>query len=183
MLRVKTGDLNAFNCLITQYRNSVANTICRITRNRDNAEDLAQEVFFRVFRARKTYKASARFATWLFSIVRNVAYNAIRDQKKYQNVSTFSNGYEKRLDEAGLKSELPGPEDIARASDLKRDLKKAMGLLSLNQRTAIVLSRIDGMTYWEIAQILNVSESAVKMLVSRAKKILARELELYIQKA
>ncbi len=183
MLRVKKGDLDAFNRLITRYRNPVVNTLYKITRERDGSEDLAQEVFLRVFKARKTYKVRARFTTWLFRIVRNVAYNAIRDRKKRQNVTTFTNGYEKKHGEAAFKSEQPGPEDIVRVSDLKRDLKKAMGLLSMNQRTAIVLSRIEGMTYIEIAQVLDISEAAVKMLVSRAKKVLARELDHYIQEA
>jgi RNA polymerase sigma-70 factor (ECF subfamily) len=181
MLRVKSGDHGAFDHLITRHRDLVVNTLYKITWKRDESEDLAQEVFLRIFRARKTYKAKAKFITWLFSIVRNVAYNAIRDQKKHQGVSTFTNGYEKGHNEAGFKSELPGPEEIACASDLKWELKKAMESLSLNQRTAIVLSRIDGMTYGQIAQVLDISEAAVKMLVSRAKKILAKKLDHYIQ--
>jgi RNA polymerase sigma-70 factor (ECF subfamily) len=181
MLRVKAGDLNAFDRLITRYKNSVVNTLYKITQKRDSAEDLSQEVFLRVFRAKKTYKAKAKFTTWLFRIVRNVAYNAIRDNNKHKDVSIFTNGYEKGHDEAGLKSEVPGPEEIANVSDLKRDLKKALESLSLNQRTAVVLSRIEGMAYIEIGQILNISESAVKMLISRAKKNLARALGHYIQ--
>lgn len=158
----------------------VVNTLYKITWRRDGSEDLAQEVFFKVFKARKTYKVKAKFSTWLFSIVRNVAYNAIRDQEKHKNISTFTNGYTKDLDDIEFKSELPGPEEIAQASDLKRDLRKAMESLPLNQRTAIVLSRIDGMAYTGIAQVLEISEAAVKMLVSRARKKLAKELDHYI---
>ena len=181
MLRVKADDFDAFDRLITRYRNSVVNTLHRITRKHDGSEDLAQEVFLRVFRSRKTYQAKAKFTTWLFCIVRNVAYNAVRDRNRHKEVSTFTNGYEKGHGEAVFKSEQPDPEEIARVSELKRDLEKAMARLSLNQRTALVLSRLEGMAYIEIAKILDTSEAAVKMLVRRARKILARELDHYIQ--
>ncbi len=172
--------MKAFDTLITKYKNPIANTIYRITWNRDGAEDLAQEVFLRVFRARKTYKAKAKFATWLFHIVRNIAYDDVRNRKKHKNITTFTNGYDKKNSENKIKSTLPGPEAMIRAVDLDRDLKKALELLSLNQRTAIVFSRIKGMTYVEIAKILDISESAVKMLVKRAKIILSKELADYI---
>ena len=181
MLRVKADDFDAFDRLITRHRNPVVNTLYKITGRRDGSEDLAQEVFLRVFRARKTYQAKARFATWLFRIVRNVAYNAVRDRNRHKDVSTFTNGFEKDPGEAVFKSEQPGPEEVARALDLRRDLEKAMTLLSFNQRTAMVLSRIEGMAYVEVAKILGTSEAAVKMLVSRARKILARELAHYVQ--
>lgn len=181
MLRVKFGDLKAFDDLVTRHRNAVVNTLYKITGKKDGAEDLAQEVFIRVYRARKTYKARAKFTTWLFTIVRNVARNAIRDSKMHENVISLCDETESEQSQAAFKAGQPSPEDMAVLSNLREDLEKAMLSLSLNQRTAIVLSRVEGMKYSEIAEVLDVSESAVKMLISRAKKILVKKLDAYLK--
>ncbi len=177
MLRVKKGDLDAFNALITRYRNPVINTLCRITGVYDDAEDLAQEVFLRVYRSRKTYKAKARFTTWLFRIVRNIASNAVRDRNRRGKIQVLSGGLDKITTIRISASTQPGPEEIVSGRDLQERLKKALTRLSFSQRTAIVLSRLEGMSYAEVADIMENSEGAVKMLVSRAKKILAKELK------
>lgn len=180
MLRVKKGDLDAFNSLITRYRNPVIQTLCRITGVYDDAEDLAQEVFLRLYRARKTYKVNAKFTTWLFRIVRNIASNAVRDRSRRRKIQVLSDGLDKIADNMISASTQPGPEEIVSGRDLQERLKKALMLLSFSQRTAIVLSRLEGMSYAEVADIMENSEGAVKMLVSRAKKILARELKDYV---
>jgi RNA polymerase sigma-70 factor (ECF subfamily) len=181
MLKVKKGDLDAFDRLITRHRNPVVNTLGRLTGISDGAEDLAQEVFLRVYRGRKSYRVKARFTTWLYRIVRNVAANAMRERCRRNVLFVFPGGTG-----TGLADVLPaergqGPEERAGAADLKNAVEKALALLTFEQRTAIVLFRLEGMTCAETAKILGKSEGAVKMLVSRAKKILAEELREYLE--
>ncbi|WP_457577830.1 RNA polymerase sigma factor [Desulfomarina sp.] len=179
MLQVKKGDLDAFDRLITRYRDPVVNTLCRITGTRDGAEDLAQEVFLRVFRARKTYKPRAKFTTWLFRIVKNIGANAVRDRNRAGTLVLVRGGGP-GSGEPSLADRQPGPEERAGAADLQRALRKALAALSFDQRMAVVLTRLEGMTCGETAEIMESSEGAVKMLVNRARKILARELSDFI---
>ncbi len=183
MLRVKKGDLDAFDRLITRHRNPVVNTLSRIIGTADGAEDLAQEVFLRVYRSRKSYRPRARFTTWLYRIVRNIAVNAIRDRNRQAGIISLTD------DAGGCSGEIlsvkgqPGPEEFAEAGDLQKALKKALTALTFDQRTALVLSRLEGMTHAETAEIMESSEGAVKMLVGRAKKRLADELREYLQES
>lgn len=180
MLKVKKGDLDAFDRLITRHRNPVVNTLSRLTGLSDGAEDLAQEVFLRVYRGRKSYRAKARFTTWLYRIVRNVAANAVRDRGRRNALFVLPGGARGGSADMSASERGLGPEERARAADLKNAVKKALAELTFEQRMAVVLSRLEGMTHAETAKILGKSEGAVKMLVSRAKKILAEELREYL---
>ncbi len=183
MLKVKKGDLDAFDCLITRHRNPVVNTLSRITGTTDGAEDLAQEVFLRVYRGRKSYRPKARFTTWLYRIVRNIAVNAVRDRNRQVGFISFTDNAGDGSGEILPAKGQPGPEEFAEANDLQEALKKALAALTFDQRTALVLSRLEGMTHAETAKIMESSEGAVKMLVNRAKKRLADELREYLQES
>jgi RNA polymerase sigma-70 factor (ECF subfamily) len=181
MLDVKAGDELSFELLLRKYRTPLVNFLCRMVRDQATAEDLAQEVFLRVYRARKEYSPSAKFTTWLFRIATNLALNSIRDGKHQQmQVSIDARGQ----DETPL--DVPARE--ARADDrlIERErnemIRRAIHSLPEKQRAAVVLHKYQEMDYSEIGKILGCSESALKSLLFRAYETLRVELALLVTK-
>lgn len=177
MLRVKAGDREAFDHLITEFRGPVINTVFRITGSRSDAEDLAQQVFFKIYRARERYEVKAKFTTWMLHIVRNVCFNYLRSSKKQTIVSIHGGDEEDSWD---LPSSQPDPMQLAVASELQDAIHDAIQNLPPNQRTAVVLAKFEGRPYAEIAEILETSEAAVKMLIKRAKANLSKTMAPYL---
>ncbi len=178
MMRVGKGDMKAFDTLITEFRDSVVNTVYRMTGDREDAEDIAQKVFISVYKAREKYTPQAKFTTWLFRIVKNMVYNYIRDNNSNKNIS-FAN----IDDECGWLvpvSSIPDPLKSLQLNDLQNAIDKGMKKLPVNQRTALILAKFENRAYSEIAEIIEVSETAVKMLVKRAKQNMALLLKEYL---
>ncbi|HEV2488428.1 MAG TPA: sigma-70 family RNA polymerase sigma factor [Candidatus Acidoferrales bacterium] len=181
MLDVKAGDELSFELLLQKYRTPLVNFLCRMVRDQATAEDLAQEVFLRVYRARKEYSPSAKFTTWLFRIATNLALNAIRDGKRQQMQISIDSREE---DEAPL--EVAAQE--ARADDrlIERErnemIRRAIHSLPEKQRAAVVLHKYQEMDYSEIGKILGCSESALKSLLFRAYEALRVDLALLVAK-
>ncbi|HVB36523.1 MAG TPA: RNA polymerase sigma factor [Candidatus Acidoferrales bacterium] len=180
MLDVKAGDDVSFELLLHKYRTPLVNFLCRMVKDQAAAEDLAQEVFFRVYRARKEYSPSAKFTTWLFRIATNLALNAIRDGRYRQmQISIDAPG-----DEDGPAFQLPARE--ARADDRliererNRMIRGAILTLPEKQRAAVVLHKYHDMDYAEIGKILGCSESALKSLLFRAYETLRVQLALLV---
>jgi RNA polymerase sigma-70 factor (ECF subfamily) len=177
MLDVKAGDDASFDFLLQKYRSPLVNFLYRMVRDTATAEDLAQEVFLRVYRARKQYTPSAKFTTWLFRIATNLALNSLRDTR-YQKMSV---SLDAPVDgEEAMPMELPAREQRVDQRLIERDrtdlIRRAVWSLPEKQRAAVLLHKYEEMDYAEIARILECSESALKSLLFRAYESLRMEL-------
>jgi RNA polymerase sigma-70 factor, ECF subfamily len=176
MLEVKAGDDSSFELLLRKYRTPLVNFLHRMVRDSATAEDLAQEVFLRVYRARQKYVPSAKFTTWLFHIATNLALNSIRDARHRQMEVSIDAPAEE--DQTPL--EIPAKEMAADQSLVERDraalIHRAVESLPEKQRAAVLLHKYEEMDYAEIARVLDCSESALKSLLFRAYETLRIEL-------
>ena len=178
MLDVKAGDENSFELLLQKYRSPLVNFLHRMVRDTATAEDLAQEVFMRVYSARQRYTPSAKFTTWLFRIATNVALNSVRDNRVARMAVSLD---APATDEEGSAPlELPAPEKRIDEHMIEQDrsefIRRAIGALPEKQRAAVLLHKYEEMGYAEIARILDCSESALKSLLFRAYETLRVQL-------
>jgi RNA polymerase sigma-70 factor, ECF subfamily len=177
MLDVKAGDEASFDFLLQKYRSPLVNFLYRMVRDTATAEDLAQEVFLRVYRARKQYTPSAKFTTWLFRIATNVALNSVRDNR-YDRLAVSIDA--PVGDEDSTPMELPTREMRIDEHMIERDrtefIQRAIASLPEKQRVAVLLHKYEEMDYGEIARILDCSESALKSLLFRAYETLRVQL-------
>ncbi|MFY9691007.1 MAG: sigma-70 family RNA polymerase sigma factor [Candidatus Acidiferrales bacterium] len=176
MLDVKAGDDSSFDFLLQRYRSPLVNFLYRMVRDTATAEDLAQEVFLRVYRARKQYTPSAKFTTWLFRIATNLALNSVRDNR-YAKLGV---PLDSPADEDAAPMELPAPVMRIDEHMIERDrtefIRRAIASLPEKQRAAVLLHKYEEMDYEEIARILDCSESALKSLLFRAYESLRVQL-------
>ncbi len=188
MLDVKAGDQQSFELLLQRYRTPLVNFLYRMVRNREQAEDLAQEVFLRVYRARADYEPSAKFTTWLFRIATNLALNSLRDHR-YQKLETSMDapivadseeGDERTMEVA---DEHPDIEQHLVEETRKKMIRHAIEKLPEKQRAAVLLHKYQELDYAEISKILKCSESALKSLLFRAYETLRVELAPLVARA
>ena len=181
MLDVKSGDEASFELLLHRYRRPLVNFLYRMVRNREQAEDLAQEVFLRVYRARAEYVPSAKFTTWLFRIATNLALNSVRDNR-YQKLEDSidapvridsEEGDERPLD---IAEQHPSIEQHLVEDARVKMIRHAIDKLPEKQRAAVLLHKYEELDYAEIAKILSCSERALKSLLFRAYEALRVEL-------
>jgi RNA polymerase sigma-70 factor, ECF subfamily len=176
MLDVKAGDESSFALLLQKYRSPLVNFLYRMVRDTATAEDLAQEVFLRVYRARKQYSPSAKFTTWLFRIATNLALNSVRDNRHHQ----LDVSLDVPAEEDQAPTELPARELRIDEYMVERDrsefIRKTIAALPEKQRVAVLLHKYEEMDYGEIAKILDCSESALKSLLFRAYENLRVQL-------
>ena len=181
MLDVKAGDEQSFALLLHRYRTPLVNFLYRMVRNREQAEDLAQEVFIRVYRARAEYVPSAKFTTWLFRIATNLALNSIRDTRHQRMEVSLDapvtvdseEGDERPLDVA---EKNPNIEEHLVQEAQREMIRHAIDKLPEKQRAAVLLHKYQDLDYGEISKILSCSESALKSLLFRAYETLRVEL-------
>lgn len=182
MLELKAGNMAGFDFLIQKYRKPIINFMYRMTRNQAVAEELAQEVFLRVYRSRETYRAEARFSTWLYRIATNLGVNQARDTRHERAASTVY------LDEAD--SETGTTPDVADStpdveSKLLRNermaaIREHVMALPERQRMAVLMHKYEGMDYSQIGDVLKLSESATKSLLFRAYQTLREKLKGFV---
>ena len=176
MRRIRRGDAESFEALLARHRAPLIGFFVRMVRDRALAEDLAQEVFLRVYKARERWKPDAKFSTWLYRIATNLALNAIRDAKG--KVSRPAPGEGDSEDEAArLPDPQPGAEERIMLSDRERIIREAVESLPANQRAAVILHKYQDVDYRQIAKILGVTQSALKSLLFRAYETLRQRLE------
>ena len=175
MLRVKEGDGASFAVLLEKHRSSVIHFVYRMVQNQAVAEELAQEVFLRVYRSRSTYEPTAKFTTWLFRIATHLALNSLRDGKNQR--------YEDRLDEQAedqparqLADQRPSVEQSMVLEARLDEVRRAVASLPAKQRAAVLMHKYEELEYSQIARVLNCSESAVKSLLFRAYETLRARL-------
>jgi len=178
MLDVKAGDNSSFDFLLVKYRSPLVNFLYRMVRDRATAEDLAQDVFLRVYRARKEYIPSAKFTTWLFRIATNAALNSVRDNR-HQRMQVSLDAPQGDEPES-VPRELPAREMRIDEHLLERDrvefIQRAIASLPEKQRAAVLLHKYEEMDYGEIAKILGCTEAALKSLLFRAYENLRVQL-------
>jgi RNA polymerase sigma-70 factor, ECF subfamily len=188
MLDVKAGDEQSFELLLQRYRRPLVNFLYRMVRVREEAEDLAQEVFVRVYKARKDYVPSAKFTTWLFRIATNLALNSVRDNR-YQRMEVSldapvtvdaEEGDEKVLD---IAEKNPNIEQHLLEGARNKMIRHAIDKLPEKQRAAVLLHKYEELDYGDIAKILECSESALKSLLFRAYETLRVELAPLVARA
>jgi RNA polymerase sigma-70 factor (ECF subfamily) len=175
MLRFQKGEVGAFQQLFQKYSSSVVNFAFHFLGNRARAEEIAQEVFLQVYRWQTKYEPKAKFSTWLFKIAHNHCLNEVR--KGEYRVSIESIGPQEDADGDERERQLPDTkpskgEDIFAAKQMAKRIEKILQRVPETQRTALMLSRLEGMSYQEVAEVLGVTEKAVKSLVFRATQSL-----------
>jgi RNA polymerase sigma-70 factor, ECF subfamily len=179
MLDVKAGDELSFELLLRKYRTPLVNFLYRMVRDTAVAEDLAQEVFLRVYRARNEYAPSAKFTTWMFRIATNLALNSIRDNRhRRMDISvdqTLDSGEDDQRP-MELPDHTPTIEQELLARTRSEMILRAVHALPEKQRAAVLLHKYQEMDYDEIARVLECSESALKSLLFRAYETLRVEL-------
>ncbi len=182
MLRVKAGDDSAFVHLVEKFRRPLVGFMYRWSRNPAVAEDLAQEVFLRVYRSRRTYKAEARFTTWLYRIASNLAANHARDTRAERTQGSSLDAPESATADATLEvaDAAPSAEERLLRSERMAAIRAHVEALPERQRMAVVLHKYQGMDYREIAQVLELSESATKSLLFRAYETLRDKLRDFV---
>ncbi|MBS0265778.1 MAG: sigma-70 family RNA polymerase sigma factor [Planctomycetes bacterium] len=186
MLRAKAGDELAFASLVTSYQQRLVAVLSHVVGSVEIAEDVTQEVFFRVYQARSSYEPTARFSTWLYRIAHNLALNRRRDEGRRREfaspVDDSSSGarpIERMLaDKSGMM-----PQRQFDQREMQSIVTAAVNTLNEHQRMAVLLHKYEGMSYSEIAEALDMTAAAVKSLLSRARDNLREKLEPYVNDA
>lgn len=175
MLRVRDGDTGAFALLLDRHRNGVVSFMFRMVQDQGVAEELAQEVFLRVYRARATYEASAKFTTWMFRIATHLALNWLRDHRNERNRESLD---QEIVEGAGrqVPDQLPNTEQRLVAESRLYEVRRAVEMLPGKQRAAVLMHKYQDLEYAQIARTLDCSESAVKSLLFRAYERLRNRL-------
>jgi len=180
MARITEGDEYAFELLVGRHQSSILNLIYRFIGDRTKSQDLAQEVFIRVWQAAGSYQPKAKFTTWIYRITANLCINELKSsrRRKLFQFLRFGEDQENTIEEV-LVDASPSPEDLLLSREQSRRISDALQSLPANQRMALVLRRYDNLSYQEIAKILNCSVSAVESLLIRAKRTLQEKLKNY----
>jgi RNA polymerase sigma-70 factor (ECF subfamily) len=183
MLRVRDDDDAAFGELVERFQHRLVAVMHHLVGNADEAEDLAQEVFLRVYRNRKKYTPQAKFSTWLFTIANNLALNALRSRQRKPTVplpAEASGPLGARPAEQLVADAGPAPSQQLAHQELAAVIQRALGGLNERQRLAVVLNKFEGLNYAEIAEVMGLSTKAVKSLLSRARCGLRDALTAYL---
>jgi RNA polymerase sigma-70 factor (ECF subfamily) len=182
MLRAGTDDNAAYEYLVIKYHRPMIAFMYRMCHNQALAEELAQEVFLRVYRSRKTYAAEAKFTTWLYRIATNLAVNYARDHKVERSGKVVS--LDEPDEESGVTMDVADPTLNVEQNILRRErlqaIKKHVMALPEKQRAAVLMHKYQGMDYREIAGVLKLSESATKSLLFRAYEVLRDRLKEFV---
>ncbi len=183
MLRVQDDDPVAFGELVELYQHRLVTVMHHLVGNKEEAEDLAQEVFLRVYRVRKKYRPRAKFSTWLFTIANNLALNTLRTRQRRPVVPLNvrdSGPLGPRPAEQLVRDRAGGPGERIQQQELAAVIQRALEGLNERQRVAVVLNKFEDMNYAEIAEVMGLTTKAVKSLLSRARDNLRQALKEYI---
>lgn len=179
MERIGQGDHEAFRQLVERHQSAVIGTVTKMLGNSSDSEDVSQQVFLRVWRNAKRYRPDARFTTYLFTITRNLVFNETRRRTRKKEVSS-----DEREESSNLTVEAAPehrPDSALLQAELQQAVDAAIASLPEAQRMAVVLRRYDQLSYEEIASVLDLSVSAVKSLLFRARTALREALSGYLE--
>lgn len=178
MVEFKKGDNKAFDELVQRNLGNVHSLIYRFMRNEAHVDDLTQETFLRIYRHADSYQPTAKFSTWLYRIVANLCFNAIRSRKIKRTCSLDNTPDDSSMDLPDNSQRSPSEE--LNDQELSKVIKAAINDLPENQRMAIILKQYEQLNYEEIAAVMDTSASAVKSLLSRARMTLRSKLSRYL---
>ena len=183
MIRVKNGDMDAFEILVDRHKQAVANLLYRTLPDATEIEDLAQVVFVQVFKSAHRYEPSAKFTTWLFTIARNLCLNEIRRRSRHP-----ADSLDELTEDRGLETPKQfrdtterGPEELVLRSELEEKVNQAIQALPESQRTALMLCCDKDLSYQDISSVIGCSLSATKSLIHRARETLKEKLKPYLK--
>jgi RNA polymerase sigma-70 factor (ECF subfamily) len=183
MLRVRDDEPGAFGELVERFQHRLVAVMHHLVSNAEEAEDLAQEVFLRVYRARKKYRPRSKFSTWLFTIANNLAVNCLRARQRKPAVplSPHESGpLGARPEEQLVRDRGDSPSGQMQQQELAAVVRRALDTLNERQRMAVVLNKFEDMNYAEIAEVMGLTTKAIKSLLSRARMNLRAALAAYI---
>ncbi|MBN1909577.1 MAG: sigma-70 family RNA polymerase sigma factor [Pirellulales bacterium] len=185
MLEVRDDSAAAFEELVLRYQGRLVGLLTHQVGSRDLAEDLTQEVFLRVYRARKRYVPGAKFATWLFTIANHVASNALRSRSRRHEVKLGGRASGPMgahpIDAIAQASSSQMPARLLAKAEMRQIVVAALEALNERQRMAVLLSKFEGLAYADIAEVMDLSPQAVKSLLCRARGTLREVLEPYVE--
>lgn len=179
MLRVKEGDVKAFEKLVELHQNAIIGTCARMLNNVDDAHDIAQQVFIRVWRSAPRYEPTAKFTTWLFTITRNLVFNETRRRSRRKEVSIDQENEDDPPKHYADHS-VPGADENLAKAEFHDALDKAIAALPEKQRMAVILRGRKDLPYEEICAILKMSLPALKSLLFRARNDLRKHLANFL---
>ena len=174
MLKVKKGDIKAFEILVEKYQKPMYNFAFRMLGSDEDAQDMTQEIFIRVYKAAPTYEVKAKFSTWIYKIARNLCLNYIRDHKTGSLVSLEDSHGEFDFPEKSVDA---NPLKKLEMKDMGKRIVKAVHKLPENLKMTVILCKYHGMPYDEAAEILGCSVNALKIRIHRARKLLTDYLK------
>jgi len=173
MLKFQAGDLSAFETLLQKYRKPLINFIYRFLGDATEAEDLAQEVFLKIYNSKDTYKPKSKFSVFLYKIAKNICLNFLRDRKGIQITSLHTPAEtpegKKLIREIPDQRQIP-PDKLMEREELQEIVRRTINSLPEKERTAVILRRYEDLSYGEIAKVLGCSTKAVKSCLHRALK-------------
>lgn len=180
MLRVREGDEHSFGVLLERHRNSLVGFLYRMVQDRAVSEELAQEVFLRIYKSRSGYEVTAKFTTWMFRIATHAALNWLRDEKNARGAIRLDGGRVEvetgELVSRDVPDRKPTVEQRMLSDARLQEIRGAIGRLPEKQRAAVLMHKYEEMGYAQIGEVLELSESAVKSLLFRAYETLRARL-------
>ncbi|OPX25931.1 MAG: RNA polymerase subunit sigma-24 [Candidatus Latescibacterota bacterium] len=183
MMRVKSGDKRAFKSIVETHQHRVINVAYRMLGNREDAEEVAQETFLRLYLSAKSYQPKAGLFTYLYTIATRLALNRLRKRKRLR---WFSLDQLQEDGDEGPGQEFPGdpadqPDRSSEQAEREAMIRRALDTLPAAQKTAVILSRYEGLSYKQIAEVMETSVSAVESKLHRAKQTLRKKLSDYFE--
>jgi len=178
MLKVRDGDINAFEQLVERHQRAVIGTVTKMLNNTTDSEDIAQQVFIRLWKSAKNYQVKAKFTTFLFTITKNLVFNESSRRARKKQISIEEREEESHLEIAS--SEYSNPDQSVLEAELRDAIDDAIQQLPEKQRMAVILRRYEQLSYDEIADVLSLSVSAVKSQLFRARHSLREILSGYL---
>lgn len=183
MARVAEDDERAFSDLVGRFKGRVTNLISRVLNDREASDDLAQEVFVRVFVHRRNYRTGSKFSTWIFTIAANLAKNEIRRRVRRRNWFSLDALTEVFSDSIiQLADPTEGREQLLEREQLQGTVGEAIATVPEKYRLALVLRDIEGLSYEEISEVLGVPGGTVRSRINRARSMLKRKLQPLLRK-
>ncbi len=179
MLRVKEGDERAFEQLIALHQGAVIGTVTRMLGSVDDAHDVAQQLFIRIWKSAPRYEPTAKFTTWMYTIMRNLCFNELRKRVRRKEVSLDEPVFD---DQPRQFADMlaPGADVISQQEELEQALDAAIAALPEKQRLAVVMRRYEDTPYEDLCEVLGMSLPAVKSMLFRARTELRRHLSAYL---
>ena len=172
MARIREGDMDAFRLLVETHQARVIGTISKMLGSDAESEDLAQQVFIRIWKSAPRYKPTAKFTTWLFRITRNLVFNELRRKRHFADQAEEIPEPTERADKE--------PDRVLMGEELQLAIQDAINRLPDSQRMAIILRRYEEMAYEEIAKVMGTTVPAVKSILFRARAELRERLAKYL---